>query len=58
MQQFVEGVQCRRVVLDREIDSRTDRVKCKVGEERCNVYRGGPRGVKRSRVSIGHAGRE
>lgn len=45
-------------MLDREIDSRIDRVKCKVGEERYNVYRGGLRGVKRSRVSIGHTGRE
>lgn len=58
MQQFVEGVQCRRVVLDREMDSRIDRVEYKAGEERCNVYRGGPRGVKRSRVSTGHTGRE
>jgi Zn-finger nucleic acid-binding protein len=31
---------CRQVVLDRYLDRReTERVACKEGEEKCNVYR-------------------
>jgi len=44
--------------LDREMDRRVDRVGCEAGEEKCDTCRGGTRGVKRSRVSIGNAGRE
>jgi hypothetical protein len=35
---FISGAQCRRIDLDQEMDGRVDRVGCKEGEERCNVY--------------------
>ena len=35
--QFISGAQCRRVDLDREIDSRVDRARCEEGEERCDI---------------------
>jgi hypothetical protein len=49
MQQFIGGAKCRRVVLDKQMDGRTDRVRCEAGEERCNVCQEGPSGVKRNR---------
>jgi hypothetical protein len=60
MQQFIGGVKCRRVVLDKQMDSKTDRVRCEVGEERCNVCQEGLSRVKRNRnrESIGDAERE
>ena len=47
-------------MLDEQIDSRTDRVRCKVGEERCDICWGGPSRVKRNRnrESIGDTERE
>ena len=50
MKDFLEGKQCRRVVLDREMDGRADRGGCEVGEERCDVCRRRPRGEKRRRM--------
>jgi superfamily II DNA helicase RecQ len=34
---FISGAQCRRIVLDQEMDGRTDRVRCEEGEEHCDV---------------------
>ena len=39
MWEFIAIEGCRRVVLDRVIDRRGDRVSCKQGEEMCNRYR-------------------
>lgn len=36
MQEFITTKECIRVVLDREIDRRIDRVGCEVNEERCS----------------------
>lgn len=60
MQQFIGGAKCRRVVLDEQMDGRTDRVRCKVGEERYDICQGGPSRVKRNRnrESIGDIERE
>ncbi|KAH7116674.1 hypothetical protein B0J13DRAFT_459152 [Dactylonectria estremocensis] len=35
--EFVEGRDCRRMVLDRVMDGRMDRWECEEGEERCDV---------------------
>ena len=34
---FVAGYNCRRVIMDRIMDGRMDRVGCEEGEEQCNV---------------------
>ena len=41
---------CGRVSLDKEVDSRANRLGCKVGEERCNVCRGLVKGRRRAVV--------
>ncbi len=38
--EFIEGRCCRREVLDREMDGRTDRFGCAEGEEACDVCQG------------------
>jgi len=50
MKDFWEGVECRRVIFYREMDGRVDRRGCEVGEARCDVWRGAPRGEKRRRI--------
>jgi len=37
VERFVSGAGCRRVYLDREMDGRMDRVRCRDKEERCDV---------------------
>ena len=37
MQEFIRGRECRRVVLDREMDGRVDRIGCEAGEEQCDI---------------------
>ena len=44
MKEFIDGKTCKRVVMDREMDGRVDRVGCEVGEERCDVYKEYTRG--------------
>jgi len=39
MKELIEGKICKRVVLDREIDGRFDRISCEIGEESCDVCR-------------------
>jgi hypothetical protein len=34
---FISGAQCRRINLDQEMDGWVDRIRCKEGEERCDV---------------------
>ncbi|KAF5139522.1 putative ATP-dependent DNA helicase Q1 [Metarhizium anisopliae] len=34
---YVEKDQCRRIILDRSMDGRTDREECEDGEEKCDV---------------------
>lgn len=58
MLEFVEGGKCRRVVLDEQIDRRTDRIGCEAGEAKCNICQRVPPGVKQNGDSIGNAGRE
>lgn len=52
MKEFIEGKIYKRVVLDREIDGRFDRLSCEVGEERCDVCKGKAGARKRRRVEI------
>jgi hypothetical protein len=40
MKEFILGDRCMRVVADREMDGRVDRLGCKIGERRCRVCRG------------------
>ncbi|KAK5685703.1 hypothetical protein LTR17_027000, partial [Elasticomyces elasticus] len=37
MEVYLEGLQCRRVVIDRCMDGREDRVGCEEGEQMCDV---------------------
>jgi superfamily II DNA helicase RecQ len=37
MDDFVAGYHCRRVIMDRVMDGRMDRVECEEGEEACDV---------------------
>jgi hypothetical protein len=34
---FISKAHCRRIDLDGEMDGRVDRVRCKEGEERCDI---------------------
>lgn len=43
MQAFMTGRECRRVILDRAMDGRNDRVRCEDGEEMCAVCEQGQR---------------
>ncbi len=52
MKTFLKGESCRRIPLDRHMDGRGDRTACEVGEERCDVCRGRPRGTKRRRIVV------
>ncbi|KAK4897073.1 hypothetical protein LTR49_028043 [Elasticomyces elasticus] len=38
MEVYLEGSQCRRVLIDRCMDGREDRVGCEEGEQMCDVY--------------------
>ena len=58
MKKFVEGERCRRVVLDEYMDGRWDRRGCEMGEERCDVCQGKPRGTKRRRIRVGFPAEE
>ena len=57
MKDFLESVKCRRVILDKEMDGRVDRRGCEMGEERCDICRGAPRGEKRRRIVSHEMGR-
>ena len=46
----MEVQECRRVILDREMDEKVDRRRCEMGEERWDVCRGAPGGEKRRRI--------
>ena len=37
MEDFIAGYNCRRVIMDRVMDGRMDRVQCEEGEEACDV---------------------
>jgi RecQ family ATP-dependent DNA helicase len=37
MPEFINGQVCRRVIMDRVMDGRDDRIKCEEGEEVCDV---------------------
>ena len=54
MRDFIAGESCRRVILDRYMDGRTDRLACDPsgGETRCDVCSGRPSGHKRRRVFV------
>ena len=55
IKEFILGKNYRRITLDKEIDKidgRTNCIGCKIGEERCDIYRGNPRGTKRGRVVV------
>ena len=49
------GKNCRRIALNKEIDKidgRTNCIGCEIREERCNIYKGKLRGIKRERVVV------
>ena len=52
MHEYLEGEKCRRVVLDREMDGRADRIGCENGEKVCDVCRGLTRTGRRARVVV------
>lgn len=52
MKTFIKGEMCRRVPLDRHLDGNIERTACQVGEEKCDVCRGKPRGNKRRRIRV------
>jgi len=54
MRDFIASESCRRVILNRYMDGRTDRLACDPGggETRCDVYSGRPSGHKRRRVLV------
>jgi superfamily II DNA helicase RecQ len=54
MRDFIASESCRRVILDRYIDGRTDRLAYDPGggETRCDVCSGRPSGHKRRRVFV------
>lgn len=54
MKVFLKGESCRRIPLDKHMDGRDDRTACEVGEERCDVCCGRPRGTKRHRIVVGN----
>jgi hypothetical protein len=54
MRDFVSGEQCRRIVLDREMDDRVNRPGCEIGEERCDVCQERPRGTRKFGIAVGH----
>ena len=39
-----------------EIDGRTNCIGCEIGEERCDICKGNPRGTKRGRVVVENQG--
>jgi len=47
IKEYMDGRLCKRVVLDKEIDGRVDRVSCEIGKERCGVCEGKIGGRKR-----------
>lgn len=49
---FLAGGSCRRIALDKHMDGRPDRLGCEIGEERCDICRGQPRGTKRRRIVV------
>ena len=53
MLEFLDGEKCRRIIMDREMDGRFDRRACEMGEERCDICVGKPRGKKRRRIRVG-----
>jgi len=53
MKAFVKGEGCRRVVMDKEMDGMTVRLGCEMGEQRCDVCMGKPRGTRRRRIRVG-----
>jgi superfamily II DNA helicase RecQ len=44
---YLDGTTCRRIAIDGYMDGRTNRRHCEVGEARCDVCEGAPRGTKR-----------
>jgi len=52
MKDSIEGKECRRVVLDKEMDGRSDRRGCEVEEEKCDVCDSKVRGRKRRWVEV------
>ena len=48
MREFISGGTCCRVIIDRYMDSISDRTTCQKGEQFCDVYC--RRGTKRIRV--------
>lgn len=52
MHEYIEGERCRKVIMDREMDGRVDRIGCESGEKRCDVCSGAARGRRRTRVVV------
>jgi hypothetical protein len=54
MKDSVLGEQCKRIVLDREMDGRVNRPGCAIGEESCDVCQERSRGTRRVGIAVGH----
>ncbi|KAJ9653802.1 hypothetical protein H2201_009097 [Coniosporium apollinis] len=54
MKEFMEGDDCRRIALDKEMDGKMDRLGCERGEDWCDMCKGKPRGTRRRRVVVGN----
>jgi len=55
IKEFILGKNYKRIALDKEIDKidrQTNYIGYKIGEERCNIYKGNLRGIKRGRVVV------
>ena len=59
IKEFISGKNYRRIALDKEmdeIDGRTNRIGCEIGEKRCDICKGNPRGTKRGRAVVENQG--
>ncbi|KAF6783210.1 hypothetical protein CSOJ01_15923, partial [Colletotrichum sojae] len=54
-QEYISTTGCRRAVLDRVMDGRTDRFECEADEEACDVCRQGGEGPGEAREGAGDA---
>jgi len=52
MKECVRKDVCRRRVINREMDRRSDRFGCDVGEQKCDVCQGRAKGEKRGRMVV------
>jgi hypothetical protein len=54
--EFLSSSLCRRIVVDRHMDGREDRLQCELGEAKCDICQQHPHGVKRPATEEEQAG--